>query len=293
MVAFVVVLLNLAVPKFTVLILVAPPFFYGLVATAFAVCRGHSYHNELPNVLRVFLGSLGASLFFSQLFLGYLIVLLGVFMNDEMMRRVFHQKGVIVFSGVDGTGKSTHAGHVCLWLRSKGFECSVVHFDKYLFLKRKSKSGVVGRVVAKTNRFSFARPYLACVDNFCFYLLKVLPHVVRGRFVVCDRFVWDNYVKHVALGYGTRFLFRFATLLKPSLSIFLDISPELAVRRVDMRGGNHLRYTAGQYEVEREMFHKIIVRLPSCLVLDTDESVGESWGKIESYLTENLGLNLK
>jgi len=295
LVSLTLIVLEILFPISKTLIILVPPIAFGLVATIRSVRKGISRLNELPNALRILFASIGAALlgFFSPLSMvsGALLVLLGVFANDEAMRRLYRQKGVIVLTGIDATGKSTHARNISSWLRSKGIKCEILPFHRYLFLGRLSglKSGrklsqtpESMAPIAKTSKFSLIRPYVALVDNVVFYVLRVLPRIAKREYVVCDRFIWDNYVKHKALGYNTRFLFRLSTLIKPQISIVFDLPAEKAFERVEKRE-KHLRYSIEQYEIERVEFKKI-AKMLNYPVVNTNEPIQQTWNRIEMYL---------
>ncbi|MCW3985580.1 MAG: hypothetical protein NWE91_04115 [Candidatus Bathyarchaeota archaeon] len=289
------IVLERLLPVSKIWIILVPPIAFSIVATILSVRKGNSYLNELPNVLRVLSASVGAVLlgFFSPLSImsGLLFVLLGVFANDEAVRRLYRHKGVIVLTGIDATGKSTHARNISSWLKGKGIKCEILPFHRYLFLGKLSNLKSGGKLsqatgnrapIAKTSKFSLIRPYVALVDNVIFYILRVLPHIVKREYVVCDRFIWDNYVKHKALGYNTRFLFRLSTLIKPQISIVFDLPAEIAFERVEKRE-KHLRYSIEQYKIERKEFKKIAMML-NYPVVNTNESIQQTWNRIEAYL---------
>lgn len=286
-------------PLFKALIILAPPIIFGLVATVRSIRKGFSYLNELPNAIRILLASIGAALigFFSPpaIVFGFLFVLLGVFINDETVRRLYRQKGVIVLTGIDATGKSTHAQNIASWLKSREVGCEVLPFHRYLFLGWLSGlrrgGGKPIQVIARapptgTSTFSFIRPYMALVDNVLFYFLRVLPRIAKREYVVCDRFIWDNYVKHKALGYNTRFLFRLSTLIKPRIGIVFDLPAEIAFERVEKRE-KHLRYSIEQYNNERKEFRRIAEML-NYQVIETNEPIQQTWNKIRAYLTFSI-----
>ena len=262
-----------------------------------------AYYNDFPNALRVFLGVLGGVLidFFPSLFLvglGVLAIIAGLLANDEAVRRVYRGRGVIVLSGIDGTGKSTHARNILRWLRGKGKRCRIVPFHRYLFLDkvggfrsrvrgtaelvRSMDRRPLGWIPAKTSRLSLIRPYLALLDNVLLYLVRVLPAIWRGEYVVCDRFIWDNYVKHKMLGYGTRYLFRLSTAIRPWAGMIFDLPSEVAVDRVGKRDF-HYQYTKEQYDVERKEFRRIARRL-GYPIISTNRPPEDTWREIERYL---------
>jgi len=262
-----------------------------------------AYYNDFPNAFRVFLGVLGGVLigFFPSLILvglGLLAIAAGLLANDEAIRRVYRGRGVIVLSGIDGTGKSTHARNIYRWLRRRGAGCRIIPFHRYLFLDkvggfrsrvrgtaemvRRMGRRPPGWVPARTSKFSLIRPYLALVDNILLYLTRVVPAIWRGEYVICDRFIWDNYVKHKMLGYGTRYLFRLSTAIRPWAGIIFDLPSEVAVKRVGERDF-HYQYTKEQYDVERREFRRIARRL-GYPVISTDQPPEDTWREIERYL---------
>jgi len=288
------------------LLIIALPGGFLVVTTLLNKYRyKRAYYNDFPNAFRVFLGVLGGVLidFFPSptlVGLGLLAIIAGLLANDEAMRRVYRGRGVIALSGIDGTGKSTHVRNIYRWLRRRGVRCRIIPFHRYLFLDKVGgfRSRVRGTaelmkrmdrrppgwVPARTSRLSIIRPYLALVDNILLYLTRVVPAIWRGEYVVCDRFIWDNYVKHKMLGYGTRYLFQLSTIIKPKAGMIFDLPSEVAVKRVGKRDF-HYQYTKEQYDVERREFRRIAKKL-GYPVINTDRPMEETWREIEAYLTK-------
>lgn len=264
---------------------------FALAFSAFAVLKGFSYLNELPNTLRFMVACVGGLV---GGVLGVFLFLLSYFGNDETMRRLYRQKGVIVLTGIDSTGKSTYARKIHSHLTAKGVNCRVLKFDKYLFLEklsslRRNQPSHIDDVrvsTAKTSILSFLRPYLALADNILLYISKAFPSIARRGIVICDRFIWDNSIKHKALGYPTFLLFNLSTLLKPPNGIVLDVPTEVAYERVEKRK-SHKHYSLGQYETERTEFRRV-ARILKYPVINTDEPFIETWNRIESLITCEL-----
>mgnify|MGYP000073557035 CR=1 FL=1 len=283
------------------LVLPIPLAFLVITAMLNARKEGVSPYNDIPNALRVFLSALGgvlaSKLVAWAVLASFVLLALALLANDESMRRLYRQKGLIVLSGIDGTGKTTHSNRLASFLRELGLKCKVVRFHKYLFLDRLSRARLrmsekVRRMVesmeipAKTSVLSFLRPYLSLLDNLALYALKVAPSIWRGEFVVCDRFIWDNYVKYKALGYDIWLLDRLCMLIKPKIGIILDLKPELAVRRVSQREW-HYRYTEEHYQVEREEFRRIGKAL-GFAIISTDRPMEETEELIRNYVRSKL-----
>lgn len=263
------------------------PLVYTIVGTAVVVRRGYRWFNDLPNSFRVLLAAVGGWVAWYNLILGGVLVLLGFLLNDESLRRAVRHSGVIVLSGVDGTGKSTWTNRICEELRGKGYKCRIIRFYKYLILsqirKPPSTEGLSKTPPRKRSRLFFLRPYLAFVDNFLLYLTRVFPPNWRGEFVVCDRFIWDNYVKHRALGYR---MWRILVLLiKPKHGIILDVSPQVSRQRTGRRDF-HYEYSFDELEQERRDFSAIGRQLGYPIV-STEQSPSTTWKEITAVLVES------
>jgi thymidylate kinase len=268
-------------------VIVLFPLVYTIVGTAMVVRKGYRWFNDLPNSFRVLLAAVGGWVAWYNLILGVVLVLFGVLLNDEPLRRTVRQSGVIVLSGVDGTGKSTWTTRICEELRGNGYKCRIIRFYRYLILsqirKPPSTEGLSKTPPRKRSRLFFLRPYLAFVDNFLLYLTRVFPANWRGEFVVCDRFIWDNYVKHRALGYR---MWRILVLLiKPKHGIILDVSPRVSRQRTDRRDF-HYEYSFDELEQERRDFSAIGRQL-GYPVISTEQSQSKTWKEITAALVES------
>lgn len=257
---------------------------------AFFFLNRYGERHELPNVLRVFLASSSGILLINSnildLTVGTLCFILSIWLNDEPMRHVWHNRGVIVLAGSDGSGKSTFAKHISEWLDARGFKCRIVKFSDYMFLNQlvtlKSPSlWRTRRLVtdsaadrspphAKKSKISFMRPYMAFLDNLLKYLVKVVPAVWKDEFVVCDRFIWNAYVKHAGLGYRTRFLFGLSTVIKPKCGLLLDAPFNVVAKRIVDRYYYHPQYGLEEYKLEKTAFEKLAKKLDYATV-DTDK----------------------
>lgn len=168
---------------------------------------------------------------------------------------------LIVFSGTEGSGKTSHALATVKWLRSKGIRATYLHLDKMYLVKfvswvfRKLGGGEKWRtleymrneIIGSTreddwlNEFrSHAsrmqrriRPYLHAFDNFLYMSLVLLFNLLLGRAVVCDRYYYDHLVQMNCWGYNIAFLepiyLRFVP--KPDIGFVLVTDPVKSYKR--------------------------------------------------------------
>jgi len=234
---------------------------------------------------------------------------LSIFLNDELIRRIFRHKGVIVFSGTDGSGKTTQTKKLQKYLQNKGFKVTIFHYHKYLFIEKIShlmrknsihpgefgssaeprdekKSHKMRKYrVKKTSKLSLLRPYLALLDNYLSYFIYVLPKIIRNEIIICDRFIWDSYVKHYGLGYQTKGLFRLSTLIKPKIGFMFTTNYETSRKRLDP---NHVIYYENEFIDETLMFSKIAKTLNYPIINTGILTKKQVWNISENEISSNF-----
>lgn len=278
----------------SLILIFTPPIVFGVITLLLNKFRYKiAFYHDFPNTLRLFFACAGGVLLnplnLSYLLGGLILIFVGFFANDEAMRRLYRQKGVIVLSGIDGTGKTTHAARIAKWLASKGLKCEILPFHRYLFVDKLSrmklkvsKTKVQRDIPAKTGRLSVIRPYLSLVDNLLLYFLRVVPNVAKNKWTVCDRFIWDNYVKYKALDYNLKGLDKLCFLIRPRIGIVLDIPSKKARERIKKRL-EHIQYTEEQFEIERKEFLRL-ANENGYLVVQTTKPFKEVEKRINLYL---------
>lgn len=256
--------------------------------------------NDLPNSVRVFFATLSGLVPFFPL--SIFLLAIAFFLNDELQRRLLAWKGVIVLSGIDGTGKTTHEENIYNYLVGKGILCERVRFSRYILIPKlhslaklvlrrtptprlpmqnsplppkipEMKIGVAHRIARiSLNTFRF---YLAFFDNILLFVVKVIPAVIQKKWIICDRFIWDNCIKHKILGYNVTGLNILSVLLKPWRCLIFDVPTSVAVHRVAQRE-DHIQYTAEQYDVERKFFRGLAHRF-GYPIISTNQDLKKTW----------------
>ena len=155
---------------------------------------------------------------------------------------------LIVYEGIDGSGKTTSSRFVCETLRERGHDVTFVQWTSFHI--RPEEENPVFRC-AELNRDRGALGPLAyavwhCAD-FAYRLEEnVLPALRRGGLVIMDRYKYTGLVRDVVRGldeHVVQSLYTFAP--EPDLVIYLDVDPALAYERKKTLGGKIGPYERG------------------------------------------------
>lgn len=137
----------------------------------------------------------------------------------------------IVIEGIDGCGKSTQARLLSEWLREQGKDVLLTAEptkNRIGIFIRKILSGDE-KVDTKTLALLFTADRYEHLGN------EVSPALSNGRIVVSERYYYSTIAYQSAQGVSREWLFDINYfILKPALTFFLDVKPEIAVKRTKM-----------------------------------------------------------
>jgi dTMP kinase len=162
---------------------------------------------------------------------------------------------LIVYEGIDGSGKTTSSRALCQALERRGEQVTVVQWTSFQ-PRPEEENSLFGAAERNRNRGQLgplAYSVWHCAD-FAYRLEKfALPALKRGEIVIMDRYKYTGFVRDVIRGVDeqiVRSLYTFAP--EPDLVIYLDVDPSVAYARKKVGGA-----PIGFYERALDMFENL------------------------------------
>jgi len=142
----------------------------------------------------------------------------------------------LAFEGLDGAGKSTQIERLAAALRARGREVQVLHLNANSLFKQQCRL---------LNEGDLIRPLHAALMKAAELSGRLEYHVrglrERGAVVLWDKYAAGSLAMDAARGVPDCYLSAIhAALSQPDLTLFLDITPEEALRRKFANGGPRL-----------------------------------------------------
>ncbi len=187
---------------------------------------------------------------------------------------------LIVFEGIDGTGKSTQIRHLKARLEELGMEVVQSFEPTYgQFGKQLRESAATGRLSIEEEVELFYKDRREHVETL------IAPALARGAWVLLDRYYLSMMAYQGARGVNPAEIRRkneeFAPL--PDAVVWLDIPVSVALERIGGRGERDAFETEAGLTACREVFASI--KDPWMLRINADASVEE----VAKRVTDKLG----
>jgi dTMP kinase len=192
--------------------------------------------------------------------------------------------GLIVFEGLDQSGKQTQAELLRDWLKREGHKARVVSFPDY----GTSIGEEIARALQGERDYGPEVMQLLYVANRYERKPDLLRWLEGGLTLVCDRYTSSSIAYGEASGLDPDWLVEIQKFLPPpSLTIMLDISPDTAVQRKAVGRDRYERDLAMQARV-RESYRRL-ADLGGWVVLDAERSKDLIAGDVITAVTSRLG----
>ncbi len=199
----------------------------------------------------------------------------------------------IVFEGIDGSGKSTHARLLKERLEKEG---------KRVFLTLEPTEGEAGRLLRRCLTGEIDLPEEAIAGLFMTDRLDhiknpssgIISHLEHGEVVISDRYYFSSFAYNsmyapmewvIAINSLAR------ELLKPDLTVFLDLAPERFDDRIRARGQKERYEKIELLAKVRENYMKAFSLLPDekVAIVDNDGGLEDAAENVYAAVRKILG----
>lgn len=172
----------------------------------------------------------------------------------------------IVLEGIDGSGKSTQVELLCKKLIESQIDC---------YQTKEPTDLEVGKMIRKILTKQIELNVMAIAPLFVSdrldHLLNekegIIKKIESGQTVVSDRYYFSSYAYHgvdIDMEWVINANSVCANLLKPDVTFFIDVKPELALERISLnRESNDLFETLDRLKEVRENYFKAFEKLKS------------------------------
>lgn len=201
----------------------------------------------------------------------------------------------ITFEGLDGSGKTTQFHRVVSWLRERG--CDVLPLREPGGTRIGERIRDVLHDSAHTEMDSRTELLLYAASRAQIVSERINPHLQAGGLVLCDRYAdstmaYQGYGRGLDIGF-LQSLVQFATRgLQPDLTLYLDIEPEVGIRRRIIGNEEINRLDAEKIEFHRKVqqgYRALIAAEPQrWVVVDANLPIDALTAEIQRVLTPYL-----
>jgi dTMP kinase len=199
----------------------------------------------------------------------------------------------IVFEGIDGSGKSTQSRRLTERFKQEGIRHYTTMEPTDSPIGSLIHQIMTGRV--KTDNKVIAALFAADrLDHLLNDVDGILAKISAGVTVVSDRYYFSSYAYHAVdmpMDWVIKANEQSAQLLRPTVNIFIDVDPEVAMQRISAnRFHKELFEKKSRLIKVREHYLEAFDKLKGvehCLIIDgnrsEEEIAGEVWEKLERY----------
>lgn len=184
-----------------------------------------------------------------------------------------YQGKFIVFEGLDGSGQSTQAELLKLYLEKER--------NKNVILTKEPTPQNIGKLIRQglQRKIGFSSrtfQLLFCADRSHHLETEIIPALKKGKWVICDRYVFST------LAYGTLKLdFNWLltlgkNFLIPDITLLLKVKPSICIKRIDKNRGK--REFFEQEEILKKVWNnyiKLTKKFKNIFVVDGEQSIAK------------------
>ncbi len=191
----------------------------------------------------------------------------------------------IVFEGGEGGGKTTQVKRLAEKLQKDGKEVIITHEPGGTELGKEIRSMLLHR---KEKIHGRTEVLLFCADRAHHIETVIRPALKAGEIVICDRFSGSTFA-YQCYGRGLGNLEKIKMVdeyardgINPDLVIFLDVPPEIGLKRVSKDVDSGVRKDFTKFEEEKIKFHQTVRNG----FLELSKQDDWNWQKIDGTLSK-------
>src|SRR6266403_424675 len=144
---------------------------------------------------------------------------------------------LIIFEGIDGSGKSTQLALLNRWLVSLGHKVFFTEWNSSILVRRSMKRGKKKDLLTPTT-FSL----LHAVDFADRLTYKIVPPLKAGMIVLADRYVYTAFARDGARGVHPDWVRAgYSPALRPDLTLYFRVPIDISLERL-LSGRAKLKY---------------------------------------------------
>ncbi len=149
---------------------------------------------------------------------------------------------LIVIEGTDGSGRSTQIALLTEWLESQGFAVQTMGLRRSLLVAKDIDDLLAKNTVTRlTMALMYATDFYDQLEN------RLLPALRSGLVVLADRYIYTLIARGAVRGLDTEYLHGlYAMALRPEMTFWLNVSPEVAFEREFKKSGMISYWEAGR-----------------------------------------------
>ena len=186
----------------------------------------------------------------------------------------------ISLEGIDGSGKSTQAKMLAAAFKTQGFDVVLTREMGGTEFGEKTRDLIMASSTDDMTEF-----LMICAARNHHLHAKILPALKANQVVICDRFV-DSSAAYQGQTLGMNLVYeihnRLLMGIYPNLTLYLDISPMEAQKRVHSRGQQNKFDQRGQafYESVRASYLEVAKRFSRVHIFDANLEKGALHAKM-------------
>lgn len=194
---------------------------------------------------------------------------------------------LIVFEGIDGTGKSTQLQLLATYLQHQGYQ---------VVTTREPTDGQYGRKIRELfiNRVSVSQQEeleLFICDRKEHVSSFIQPHLAQKKVILCDRYYLSTIAYQGAAGGEPVEIEKMNTFApEPDIALLLDLPPEISIKRITHERGDALNDFEQLETLQRVALFFSKMRYPFIRHIDAQQPIEDVHKQIINSVTPCLNI---